>query len=90
MMGDGQTRYDQAHDGDETNIAACSVRSPSHYLSSIRLPFVYSFLCIAMFGTLAAAEDDRRRDETDFLFLVLHHVCHRRSIDERTSPLSSR
>ncbi|EIM80757.1 uncharacterized protein STEHIDRAFT_150447 [Stereum hirsutum FP-91666 SS1] len=26
MMGDGQTSYDQAHDGDETNIAACSAK----------------------------------------------------------------
>lgn len=31
MMGDGQTKYDQAHDGDETNIAACSVCLSSFY-----------------------------------------------------------
>lgn len=35
MMGDGQTSYDQAHDGDETNIAACSVRVS---LSCFRFP----------------------------------------------------
>lgn len=33
MMGDGQTSYDQAHDGDETNIAACSVRDFAFLLS---------------------------------------------------------
>lgn len=45
MMGDGQTQYDQAHDGDQTNIGACSVRDSLSFffLSFLGLGFPFRF-----------------------------------------------
>ena len=37
MLGDGQTSYDQAHDGKDNELAGCSVGAANYYLKRKRL-----------------------------------------------------
>jgi lectin, mannose-binding 2 len=45
MMGDGQTAYDQEHDGKANELAGCSV------YQSLALPFVYESMTNGSSGT---------------------------------------